>query len=72
MMKALLALVIQLSLTYPHIPEKAQMNNDQASYLVSIHLIFSFKIDGAQKICEGQFFQDYLSFMDNLLRSGYA
>ena len=43
MMKALLALVIRLSLTYPHVPDKAQMNNYQASYLVSIRLIFSFK-----------------------------
>ena len=42
MMIALLASVIQLSLTYPHIPDEAQMNNHQASYLVSIHLIFVF------------------------------
>ena len=41
-MIASLALVIQLSLTYPHIPHKAQMNNDQAPYLVSIRLIFVF------------------------------
>ena len=40
MMIALLALVIQLSLTYPHVPDEARMNNHQASYLVSIHLIF--------------------------------
>ena len=31
-----------VSLTYPHIPDKARMNNHQASYLVSICLIFSF------------------------------
>ena len=28
--------------TYPHISDEAQMNNHQASYLVSIHLIFIF------------------------------
>ena len=28
--------------TYPHIPDEAQMNNHQASYLVSIRLIFVF------------------------------
>ena len=32
-----------VSLTYPHIPDKARMNNHQASYLVSIHLIFAFE-----------------------------
>ena len=37
---ALLALVIQLSLTYPHVPDEAEMNIHQASYLVSIRLIF--------------------------------
>ena len=42
MMKTLLALVIQLSLIYPHVPDKARMNNHQASYLVSIRLIFMF------------------------------
>ena len=42
MMIASLASVIQLSLTYPHVPDEAQMNNHQASYLVSIHLIFVF------------------------------
>ena len=26
--------------TYPHVPDEARMNNHQASYLVSIHLIF--------------------------------
>ena len=41
MMEASLALVIQLSLTYPHVPDKARMNNHQASYLVSIRLIVS-------------------------------
>ena len=40
MMIASLALVIQLSLTYPHVPDEAQMNYHQASYLVSIRLIF--------------------------------
>ena len=39
-MIASLASVIQLSLTYPHILDEAQMNNHQASYLVSIPLIF--------------------------------
>ena len=28
--------------TYPHVPDKARMNNYQASYSVSIHLIFTF------------------------------
>ena len=28
--------------TYPHVPDEAQMNNHQASYLVSIRLIFVF------------------------------
>ena len=42
MMIASLASVIQLSLTYPHVPDEAQMNNHQASYLVSIRLIFVF------------------------------
>ena len=42
MMTASLASVIQLSLTYPHVPDEAQMNNHQASYLVSIRLIFVF------------------------------
>ena len=42
MMIASLDSVIQLSLTYPHVPEEAQMNNHQASYLVSIRLIFIF------------------------------
>ena len=42
MMIASLASVIQLSLTYPHIPDEAQMNNHQASYLVSIYLILIF------------------------------
>ena len=40
MMKTSLALVIRLSLTYPHVLGKAWMNNHQASYLVSIRLIF--------------------------------
>ena len=39
---ASLASVIQLSLTYPHVPDEAQVNNHQASYLVSICLIFLF------------------------------
>ena len=43
MMIALLALAIKLSLTYLHVPDEAQMNNHQASYLVSIHLIFIFQ-----------------------------
>ena len=40
MMIASLSLIIQLSLTYQHVPDEAQMNNHQASYLASIHLIF--------------------------------
>ena len=28
--------------TFPHAPDEAQMNNHQASYLVSISLIFVF------------------------------
>ena len=28
--------------TYPDVPDKARMNNHQASYLVSIRLIFAF------------------------------
>ena len=43
MMIASLASVIQLSLTYPHVPDEAQMNNHQASYVVSIRLIFVMK-----------------------------
>ena len=42
MMIPSLASVIQLSLTYPHVPDEARMNNHQASYLVSICLIFVF------------------------------
>ena len=49
MMIASLASVIQLSLTYPHVPDEAQMNNHQASYLASIHLIFVFSCDGHQE-----------------------
>ena len=40
MMIASLASVIQLSLTYSNVPDEAQMNNHQASYLVNVHLIF--------------------------------
>ena len=43
MMIALLASVIQLSLTYPHILDEAQINNHQASYFVSIRIIFVFE-----------------------------
>ena len=43
-MIALPASVIQLSLTYPHVPDEVQMNNHQASYLVSICLIFVFTL----------------------------
>ena len=39
-MIASLASVIQLSLTYPHVPDEAQSNNHQALYLVSIRSIF--------------------------------
>ena len=49
MMIASLSLVIQLSLTYPHVPDEAQMINHQASYLASIHLIFVFSCDGRQE-----------------------
>ena len=28
--------------TYPHVPDEAQMNNHQGSYLVSIRIIFVF------------------------------
>ena len=42
MMIASLASVSQMSLTYPRVPDEAQMNNHQALYLVSIHLIFVF------------------------------
>ena len=42
MMIASLASVIQLSLTYPRVPDEAQVNNHQASYLASIRLIFIF------------------------------
>ena len=42
MIIALLVVVILLSLTYPHVPDEAQINNHQASYLVSICLIFVF------------------------------
>ena len=41
-MKASLVSVIRLSLAYPHAPDKARMNNHQASHLVSISLIFVF------------------------------
>ena len=41
-MIASLALVIQPSLTYPLVPNETQMNNHQASYLVSTHLILVF------------------------------
>ena len=40
---ASLASVIQLSLTYPHVPDEARMNNHQALYLVSISLILVFQ-----------------------------
>ena len=43
MMIASLTSVIQLSLTYSHVPDEAQINNHQASYVVSIHLIFVMK-----------------------------
>ena len=46
--KASLALVIWLSLTYPQVPDKAQMNNHQASYLVSICWIFECPVGNAE------------------------
>ena len=42
MMIAWLATVIQLSLTYLHVPDEAQINNHQASYLARIRLIIVF------------------------------
>ena len=33
--------------TYPHVPDEAQINNHQASYLVSIRLIFVFFLDSS-------------------------
>ena len=42
MMIASQVLVIQLSLTYSHVPDEVQVNNHQAIYLVSICLIFVF------------------------------
>ena len=45
LMIASLASVIQLSLTYAHVPDEAKMkNNHQASHFVSIHLIFVFQM----------------------------
>ena len=43
MITASLSWGIQLSLTYPHIPDEPQINNHQVSYLVSIRLIFVFR-----------------------------
>ena len=43
MMIASLTSVIQLSLTHPHVPDEAQMNKHQASYVVNIRLIFVMK-----------------------------
>ena len=42
--------VIQLSLTYSHVPDEAQVNNHQAIYLVSICLIFVFHCNFSDKI----------------------
>ena len=42
MMIASLASIIQLSLTFLHVPDEARINNHQALYLVSIGLIFVF------------------------------
>ena len=50
-MIASLALVIQLSLTYPPVPDEAQMNNHQALYLVSIRLIFIFALIVMLRCC---------------------
>ena len=33
--------------TYLHVPDEAQINNHQASYLVSIRLIFVFFLDSS-------------------------
>ena len=43
MVIALLASVTQLSITYPHVSDEVQTNNHQASYWVSIQVIFEFK-----------------------------
>ena len=42
MMIASLVSIIQLSLTFLHVPDEARINNHQALYLVSIGLIFVF------------------------------
>ena len=42
---ALHALVIWLSHTYSHVPDEALMNNHQASYFVSICLIYVFSVN---------------------------
>lgn len=39
MMFSNFALIIELSLTYPHVPDKAQTNMHQILYMVSIRLI---------------------------------
>ena len=44
MMVTSFAFVIQLSLAYSHVPNEALMYNYQASYLVSIRLIFVITI----------------------------
>ena len=41
-MIATLASVIQLSLTYPHVPDEAQMNNHQVSCLPVIEFLHNF------------------------------
>ena len=33
---------LSMMITYSHVPDEARMNNQEASYLVSIHLIFVF------------------------------
>ena len=44
-----LAMVIWLSLTYPHVSDKARTNNHKASYLVNIYLIFVILENSQQK-----------------------
>ena len=55
MMIAWLASVLQMFLTYPHVPDETRINSHQSSYLVKIHLIFVFPITFLQK-CKKNFF----------------
>ena len=64
MMIAPLALVIQLSLTYPHVPDETKMNNHQASYLVSICLISVFA--QIKRKCKRDIFWEVKQVLDRL------